>query len=233
MSFEARFGSGCDVQYKKEFEKVLSEVFESSDPKTSLGNDSIVEMRKTFEGAGLLFPNEANQCRDVVSVAIRADDATKAVVYLVQLRDGIVAGKFIYNVEVASGFHSEEDFSDVLQPILDRHYTSAGIRVPGNHSFFPDEILTEFSIIDTKSLKQSIRHSRRQSEPERRGAIEIRIPRKRGPRSRSDERAVEFAKENAKQEAIDASFKDQVGVPATSLDGTASSELAKLLSLEK
>lgn len=231
-SFAARYGSGNGAEYKKEFDRALQEVFETP---AARGNGSILAKREEFEEASLLFGNEYNKCRDVVAIEQHENDETKAVVYIVQLRDGVVAARFSYAATLPSGLHSADNLTDVMQSILERHYSSAGESVPSQQSFFPDEILTEYPVngMNMKTLKQSIRSSRRQAEPSRKGSIQIRTKNKRGPRARSDERAMAFAKENAEQAAIAQGLKDQVGILESSVDGTATEELAMLLSLEK
>ena len=233
-SFAARHGSENGVEYKREFENALKEVFETPNSDESC---PVLALREQFEEASLLFGSEYNKCRDVVAIERCSSDTTKAIVYLVQLRDGVVSGKFSYSPSLPSidGQAGDESLalSDVLQTILEKHYASAGDAVAGAHSFFPDEILCDYEVHDSRSLKQSIRKFRRLAEPSRRGAIQIRTPNRRGPRVRSDERAMTFANDNAKQLAINQGFKDQAGLLETSLDGTAASELRKLLSLER
>lgn len=229
-SFAARFGSGNGAEYKQEFNKALKEVFETPSAEK---NCSVLAMREEYEEAGLLFGNKYNQCRDVVAIEQHSNDETKAVVYLLQLRDGVVAARFSYSATLPSGLQSVDTLSDIVHAIIERHYASAGEGIPGKHSFFPDEILTEYPVNDVKTLKQSIRSSRRQAEPSRKGSISIRTPNKRGPKVRSDERAMSFAKDNAKQAAMSREIRDQVGVLESSIDGTATKELATMLSLDK
>lgn len=231
-SFAARHGSGNGAEYKRVFEKALKEVFETPNPDESC---PVLALREQFEEASLLFGSEHNKCRDIVAVERCSVDRTKAIVYIVQLRDGMVWGKFSYcpSLESMTGHTDAESLSDVLQTILEKHYASAGDAIAGAYSFFPDEILCEYKIHDSKTLKQSIRNLRRHAEPSRKGAIQICMPRKRGPRVRSDERALTFAKDNAKQLAISQAFEEQNGSLKTSLDGTAASELRKMLSLQR
>ena len=231
-SFAARHGSGNGVEYKKVFEKALKEVFETSNSDESC---PVLALREQFEEASLLFGSEHNKCRDVVAVERCSNDGAKAIVYIVQLRDGMVWGKFSYrpSLETMSGQTDTESLSDVLQTILEKHYASAGNEIAGAHSFFPDEVLCEYEVHDANALKRAIRTFRRHAEPSRKGPIKICTPKKRGPRVSSDERAMTFAKDNAKQLAISQGFEDQKGSLKTSLDGTAASELRKMLSLER
>ena len=193
----------------------------------------MLAMREEFEEAGLLFGSTYNQCRDVAVIERISSDETKAVVYILQLRNGVVASRFSYTATLSSGMQSVDSLSDTMNMILERHYTSAGECISGKHSFFPDEILTEYPVNDLKTLKQSIRASRRQAEPNRKGPTIIRTPSKRGLKARSDERALNLAKDNAKQVAVSQELKDQIGVLESSIDGTATKELATMLSLDK
>mmetsp|Transcript_34862 Transcript_34862/g.75560 ORF Transcript_34862/g.75560 Transcript_34862/m.75560 type:complete len:1356 (+) Transcript_34862:124-4191(+) len=230
-SFAARYGSGSGAEYKQEFTKALKEVFEAP---AADKNCSVLAKREEFEEAGLLIGSDYNHCRDVVAIEPHPNDETRAaVVYILQLRDGTVAGRFSYAATLQAGLKSVDSLSDTIHTILERHYQSAGEGIPGKKSFFPDEILTEYPVNDMKTLKQSIRSSRRQAEPNRKGAIQIRTPNKRGPKVRSDERAMIFAKDNAKQVAMARIIRDEVGALESSIDGTATKELARLLSLEK
>lgn len=233
-SFAVRHGSGNGVEYKRAFEKALKEVFETPNSDESC---PVLALREQFEEAKLLFGSEHNNCRDVVAVERCSDDRTKAIVYIVQLRDGMVWDNFSYSpsLETMSGQTDTESLSDVLQTILEKHYeyASAGDKIAGAYSFFPDEVLCEYEVHDANTLKRAIRTFRRQAEPSRKGPIKICTPKKRGPRVSSDERAMTFAKDNAKQIAISQGFEDQKGSLKTSLDGTAASELRKMLSLER
>jgi excinuclease UvrABC nuclease subunit len=228
-SFEARYGSGSNADYLKLFEKVLVDVFEDQGRSNSLGLSS---MRQEFEEASLLFENESNFSRDVVAIGTSTFESRDAVVLVLQLRHGILAGKFSYPCTLPDDCSDHRDLASVIESILiSHHYPSGEASMAGDFSFFPEEVLLQFPLESVSQLKLVINQSRAKAEPHRQASVKIRNCSKRGPRKESDERALEFAVENAKQSAIEDAMKRYPKVSKSSLDGSASKELATILSL--
>jgi len=231
-SFQARFGTVSKAEYHKHFQKVMSEVFEAEG--TTFSKSSLSALRSEYEEASKLFESAYNQCRDVVALG-KSHDGSTFVVHVLQLRQGLIAGQFSYSVELSSGLDSEEDFSDAIQTVLEqRHYPSGEAAAGGDFSFFPDEVLCQYPIIEAKELRAVLRSARNQAEPDRKGSkIDIRTLVNRGPRKDVDSRALECAIANAEQVANEKAMTKIPGIPKSSVDGTAAQELVSLLSLEK
>jgi excinuclease ABC subunit B len=230
QSFLARMGSGSKEEYQQLFEKALEEVFTSAVGRTE---GSLSAMRVDYEQAGLLFDSKYNQCRDVVAIGQVDNDASTAVVLVVQLRDGLVAGRFSYECKLPAGLTQEEDFSDVIQTILERQHYPSGEESPGaRFSYFPDEVLLSHPPLDAKELKATIRQARSGVEPDRKTPITITCAATKGARLEVDARALEFASDNARQVAFEKSLGAIQGSTLSSVDGTAAIELASLLSLD-
>lgn len=228
-SFKARHGSGSKEEYNELFQRALEENFSPRNSKES----ELVKMRSEFEEAALLFDSNINSSRDIVSFAMLPGHEVAALVYVVQLRDGLVSGRYSYACEMPSGFSSEEDYADAIQSVLERQHYPSGEESPDSRSsFFPKEILLQYLPAQTKSLKQAIRSARRRVEPERQDSINVKAVSLRGPKKEADRRAMEFAIENANHAAYEKSL-ESVNAPKTSLDGTALKELANMLNLEK
>jgi excinuclease ABC subunit B len=233
LSFQARYGDLSKAEYQRLFQTVLSQVFESN---AHSSTSSLPALRLEYEEASNLFASEFNQCRDVVTVGCSGDDESTHVVHILQLRQGLIAGQFSYTFELETGLHTDEDFGDVIQTVLDqRHYPSGEAAPSGHFSFFPDEVLVQYPLIDNKALKETIRAARSAMELDRKQtrAIAIRTAAKQGPRRETDRRALQCAVENAQHRADERSLSKIEGVPKALVDGTAGSELADLLSLEK
>jgi excinuclease UvrABC nuclease subunit len=230
-SFQARFGTLSKAEYHKHFQKVMREVFEAEG---TFGDSSLPALRSEYEEASKLFDSEYNICRDVVALG-KSQDGTTFVVHVLQLRQGLIAGQFSYTVELSSGLTCVEDFSEAIQIVLEhRHYPSGEVSTCGRFSFFPDEVLCQYSLLRTKELKEAIRFARNQAEPDRKGSkIDIRTLASRGTRKDADSRALECAMANAEQVANEKSMTNIPGVLKSSVDGTAARELVSLLSLEK
>jgi excinuclease ABC subunit B len=230
-SFQARFGEVAKADFQSLFKKVMSEVFEFSGKS---GESSLPALRSEYEEASKLFESEYNQCRDVIAVGRSEDDST-FIIHVLQLRHGLIAGQFSYACELESGLETEEDFGDAIQTVLEqRHYPSGEAPTNGRYSFFPDELLLQYPLAESKELKGVIRSARNAAEPDRKGSkISIRNAVSRGPRKDVDKRALQCAIENAEQIANEISLAHIKGAPKTSVDGTAMKELASLLSLEK
>jgi excinuclease ABC subunit C len=228
-SFQARFGTVNKAEYHKSFQNVMTEVFESPE---DFGESSLPSLRSEYEEANKLFESEYNQCRDVVAVGKNQDTV---VIHVLQLRNGLIAGQFSYTCELECGIESEEDFADAIQTVLEqRHYPSGGAPAAGRYSFFPDEVLLQYPVMQSKELKAAIRSGRNAAEPDRKtGKISVRTSVSRGPRKEVDARALQCAIDNAEQVANERLLANIGGVPKTSVDGTAVKELASMLSLEK
>lgn len=211
------------------FNAALAEVFEAS---CSGATGSLPAKRFVFEEATLLFDSEHNTCRDVVAIGKGSDEGNIATVHVLQLREGLVAGRFSYDCEVPAGIDSDEELSAVIQTVLERQHYPSGEASPGIFSFFPTEILSQYPLPGGTELKQTIRSARKLVEPERKDKIVIRTPVSRGPRKQTDARAMEFASDNAQQVAYERQQGRVNGAAKTSVDGTAGKELAALLRLD-
>jgi excinuclease ABC subunit B len=230
QSFLARQGGGSKEEYQQLFEKSLEEVFTNAAGRTE---GSLSAMRVEYEQAGMLFDSKYNQCRDVVAIGQVDNDASTAVVLVVQLRNGLVAGRFSYECKLPAGLTQEEDFSDVIQTVLERQHYPSGEESPGTRfSYFPDEVLLSHPPLDAKELKATIRQARSGVEPDRKSPITITCAATKGARLLVDARALEFASENARQVAFEKSLAGIQGSTLSSVDGTAAIELAALLSLD-
>jgi excinuclease ABC subunit B len=236
-SFQARFGTFDKNEFQKLFNQALEDVFEPSSSKESVGS-SLSLLRSSYEESSTLFESHYNTCRDVVAVGKSVDETT-IIIYVLQLRNGMVAGQFSYACEVASGMTSTHDFADAIQHVLEhRHYPSGGSRTNGKHSFFPDEILIQYPLPDATALRAVVRSSKLAAEPQAlncksKVVVAVRVQAGRGVRKESDERALQCAIDNADQVANDMALANLANVPVTSVDGTAIKELAAMLSLRK
>lgn len=229
-SFAARHGGGNKAEYDNHFQHVLTEVFERKGAPGDI--ESLTGMRNVFEEASVLFESKWNECRDVVAIGKDPGDNKKAIVHVIQLREGMVAGRFSYSCELPSGISGEEEYSALIETVLEKqHYPSGEGSRDGRTSFFPDEILVQYAI-DSTELKKIIRTLRKEQEPDRCGSVVVRTVTSRGQRKETDFRAMQFAKENVMQVIAQKTFENTHGATATSLDGTASRELGALLSLE-
>ena len=232
-SFAARHGTVHKAEYHELFQQVLDEVFETQG---EFGGSSLPSLRSEYEVASMLFDSAYNQCRDVVAVGKATDDDSWAIVYILQLRDGLIAGRFSYTCELGSGLATEEDYAEAIQTVLERqHYPSGEASSKGRFSFFPDEVLVKYPLTQEgkKELKGAIRSARKLAEPDRRSTIALRTVAKRGQRKETDARAMTLALENAQQAANERSWANTKGVTKTSVDGTAMKELVSLLSLKE
>ena len=230
LGFQARFGNASKYDYQKLFEKVMSEVFEESSGDD--GDISLPALRSEYEEASKLFDSMHNKCRDVVAVG-KSKDGSTFVIHVLQLRDGLIAGQFSYTCELESGLKDEEDFVDAITTVLaTRNYPSGGAPSKGRYSFFPDEILLQYSLPESKELRETIRSARNAVEPHRKGSkIVVRTAATRRPRMETNDRALQCAVDNAEQIANDRSLAYADGTAKTSIDGTATEELVSLLSL--
>jgi excinuclease ABC subunit C len=236
-SFQARFGSLNKVEYQNEFQQALSEVFESKLP----GNhgSSLPSMRAMYEEASNLFESEHNLSRDVVAVG-KSDDDSTFLIYVLQLREGMITGQFSYTCEPTPNVYTVVDLADTIQVVLQqRHYVSGGAATNrGRFSFFPKEILVQYPLPDPTELKEIIQVARDMAECDstdrhKKKSIKIRNASTRGARKDSDNRALQCAIDNAIQAANERALVKVDNVPKTSLDGTAIRELASMLSLKK
>jgi excinuclease ABC subunit B len=230
QSFLTRHGSGSKDEYRLLFQKALDEVFINP---ALRADESLSEMRLEYEEAGMLFDSKYNTCRDVVAIGKVDSDTSKAVVLVLQLRGGLVAGRFTYECELVTGMTQEEDYSDVIQTVLEKQHYPSGEESPDTRfSYFPDEVLLSHPPLDAKELKATIRRARSVVEPGRKKAVTITSAAIKGPRVEIDARALEFAKENARQVAFEKSLVNLQNGALSSVDGTAAKELAIMLSLE-
>lgn len=132
-SFLSRHGSGTPETYRALFEEALDDVIGGAH-----APDQLHKSRLEYEEAGLLFDSPKNKCRDIVTIAESDETGQKAVVHVVQLRDGMVAGQFSYSCDIPFGLTNEEDRSIAVQTVLERkHYPSCKEASRGGFSWFP------------------------------------------------------------------------------------------------
>lgn len=226
-SFLARHGSVTKEAYQALFEEALQDVFGGCKDE-----EELVQLRREYEEAGDLFDSPYNKCRDVVAVA-QTDGYSTAVVQVIQLREGLVAGRFSYSCEVPFGLSTDDDFAAVIQTVLERkHYPSGEESADKRFSWFPDEVLLSHSPTDTKALATTIMQARAQVEPVRKGRVAVTTCADKGERVTADARALEFALDNVQLAAHEKMLTDGSGAVLSSLDGRAAFELAELLSLD-
>lgn len=225
-SFLARHGSLTKAEYQELFREALENVFDVE------SDESLQEMRKEFEEAGLLFDSRYNLCRDVAVVAEVDGEPDQAIVLVLQLRDGLLAGKFSYLCSVPFGLSAEEDKSVVLQTVLEtRHYPSGQESSDPKFTWFPDDVLLSHPPLEERPLRDAIVRSRADVDPRRKKTTKISTMSPRDPKRTVDARALDFAFANVAEEASTRKMKSQHG-PFTSINGDASTELAELLSLD-
>jgi excinuclease UvrABC nuclease subunit len=232
-SFLARHSEEVtQAQYQTLFHQALEENFGTSNP------NSLTKLRSEFEEASQLFDSECNICRDVVAFAKIPGEGNAALVHVLQLRHGLVAGQFSYPCAIPAGMATEEEFAAAITHVLDRkHYASGEESAHNRFTFFPKEILIQHlpALLDSASLRNTIRLARNRSEPNRtqRMKLTIKTVAKRGDRRGSDERAMQLAVENAKQVASEWHLESMKGVVKSSVNGEALDELRNLFKLQK
>jgi excinuclease ABC subunit C len=224
-SFQARFGDVSKADYQRLFQKALNEVFESK-----IGDSELATLRSNYEEASLLFGSEYNESTDIVAVG-KSNDGGLAVVHVLQLRSGLIAGQFSYECQLGTGLILDDDFADAIQLVLEkRHYLSGGSPIKNGFSFFPDEILLQVELPEPGRLQDVLRSSQQVIEKPKK--IKIRTPVTRGPRRQSDARCMQCAVENAIEVANQKALVNIENAPLSSVDGRAIKELAQMLSLE-
>jgi excinuclease ABC subunit B len=229
-SFLARHGSESKVEYQRLFDKVMQDVFTDGIHNGHEDSRTLRDMRIEYEEAGLLFDSKYNQCRDVVAVGHAGDAATSIVVHVLQLREGLVAGRFSYTCQLPSEGATEDDYADAIHTVLaNRHYPSGG-ESRGGFSWFPDDVLLSHEPFDIKGLRNMVRQLCKEADPKRK-SITIRTAAKtNGPKREVDDRALEFATKNAHQAALNNSFGD---TNACLVDGSGATELAVMIGSKK
>eukprot|EP00977_Amphora_coffeiformis_P005928 scaffold1267_cov171-Amphora_coffeaeformis.AAC.4 len=230
-SFLVRHGSESSEAYRASFEQALGEV---SGNQSTRSDDDIRRARSEYEEAGMLFDSPRNVCRDVVTI-VKSNEmgALGALVHVVQLRQGLVAGQFSYECIVPLGLENDEDSAAAIQTVLERkHYPSGREASSDGFSWFPDSILLSHAI-DTNQLRAAVRQARNQVEQKRRSKIEIQTAVTRGPNRDADKRALDFCASNAMQAFVQKGRENEPGSAVSSLDGRAAKELASLLRLDK
>ena len=223
-SFQARYGAGSKQEYHDLFEQMMLEVFSDS----SL-NDTVRDMRLEYEEAGVLFESQHNTCRDVVAVAKSPKSKNAVIVHIMQLRNGLVAGRFTYSCQLPNGNDAEEDYGDAIFAVLSsRHYPSGG-ESRGSFGWFPDDILLSHVPADVKGLKNLIQRLGKESKPKK-TKISVGGMATKGKMTEVDKRTMELAVKNANQAALEKSAGDMnIGV----VDGSGAVELGKLVGCEK
>ena len=224
QSFLARYGSGSREEYHSLFNKALEEVFGRT-------NNTLRAMRAEYEEAGQLFDSKHNRCCDVVTVTT-SDANTSATVHIMQLRNGLIAGRFSYTCDVPFGLNNDEDFSAVIQAVLVRqHYPSCKESLDEEFPWFPDEILLPHPAQDEKEIQSVLQAARIDAGASRRKKLAIRLPATNGSRQLADAKAMQLARENAQQVAREKALSDSSAIPSD--DWKAATELTNMLSLEK
>ena len=230
-SFLVRHGSASVEEYKETFNQALAHVLGKKKERDQI---DIQKARAEYEEAGLLFDSPRNVCRDVVTLVEPENENENALVHVVQLRQGILAGQFSYECKIPSGITTDEDRAVTIQTVLERkHYPSGREASAEGISFFPDKILLSHEVTDTQQLRAVIRQARSQIEPKRKTMIEISTASTRGSTREADARALDFCQKNALQVASQKRMENQRGSAVSSLDGRGAEELASLLSLKE
>ena len=225
-SFEARYGSGSLPEYQRLFEQMMKEVFTEG----HFVSNELQDLRTEYEHAGILFESKYNKCRDVVAIGKKSDPVRDTVVvHILQLRDGLVAGRFTYSCTLPAGANSDGDFADAIYTVLTtRHYASGG-ESRGNFCWLPDSILLSHVPADLKGLRSTIRELGKSAEP-RKASIRVAGAAKKGDMLEVDKRTLELAEKNANQAAFEKSVGDMnIGI----VDGSGALELAKLVGCER
>jgi excinuclease ABC subunit C len=214
QSFLARHGDNSKEEYQKLFERVLSEVFGNGSKLRHYLND----IRAQYEEAGLLFDSKYNENRDVV--VVEEMEESSVIVYVVQLRQGTVKGRFSYQCKVPIMPSNDDDKAEIIQTVLMRYHYPSG----RSTTWFPDDLLLAQKPHDSNSLVELIRKLRKNFGG-RRKKTTITFESDR----RDDTKALEFAIENSMLEGFKKSNGDRnIGL----VDGKASKELQELLRLE-
>jgi excinuclease ABC subunit C len=227
MSFQARHGNGSREAYQELFQTALREVFES---KLDSRASTLVKARTEYESAGLLFDSPYNACRDVVTVTPVTGSKDTVVVQVLQIRDGMVAGRFRYKCEVPCGFSSDADLASCIQTVIEqRHYPSAiESFASGGIPWFPQEILVSHEPSDVPSIVNSLMEHRKEVEGTgTKAKLTITAGARRGTKKVADERLLEFAQAN-----VDKAYEPDDASDDIKLE-EASTELAELLSLQR
>lgn len=228
-SFISRYGGGTKHEYKLLFDKVMKEVFDGKDKERG-AISSLAE----YEEASLLFGSKHNHCRDVVAIDQSTEATKDAIVHIVQLRNGMVAGRFSYACTLPDDCQESEDLASAIEAVLIRQHYPSGEDFPvGGFTFFPEEVLLQYPLQSVSELKRTIKKARAEAEPSRQSPIVVRCAVSKGPRHQTDAKAMEFAVSNAKQVARDSAMEKDRQATKTSLDGSAVHELATMLDLEK
>jgi excinuclease ABC subunit B len=217
-SFDVRQGSASREEYMEKFESALQDVFLS---KAKPDEETIQQKRREFEEANLLFESPHNKCRDVVAVS-RVNNV-EALVLVVQLRDGIVAGKFSYLCTLHT--NSEDNYADIIQTVLaEKHYPSGEMRE--KYTWFPTDILTSHAVVDADELQKTVKDCRAKVEGVKRRKVAVSTQSSRGGRVDVDARALQFAQQNADEEV-------RLMLAREEAETSAATELAEMLQLEK
>lgn len=225
-NFQVRYGSMLKSEYQKDFNKALEEIFLAPDVSSSLP-----ALRSEYEEASILFDHSDNAERDIVSIAKLEENGVEALVHILQLRNGVTAGQFSYSCKIPAGINCSEDLGSLLQTVLEQKHYPQGDFTSEKHNkfrFFPKEILVQYPLPAPTNLRAMFR---KQSNSTSTTKLSIRTPAKRGGRKETDEKAMKFAIDNAEEAVRQRTFAETKGATKTSLDGTASRELAKLLDL--
>ncbi|KAL9185530.1 hypothetical protein ACHAXT_003307 [Thalassiosira profunda] len=219
--FQARYGGVTKDEYEEGFQRVLEEVFLT--PKAS---------QELPHHSSKLFGHEHNAERDIVSIAT-LECGVEALVHVVQLRSGTAVGQFSYPCKLPSGVQCDEDLGSLIQTVLEQQHYPQGEFTRNGH-FFPKELLLHHKLPDAKGLRALFRQQRLSQNNGTKAAtkLTIRTPAKRGKRKETDELAMSFATENAEEVLRQQKMAASEGA-LTSLDGSASKELAELLRLER
>ena len=226
-NFQVRYGSMLQSEYQKEFNKALEEIFLSPDISSSLP-----AMRSEYEEASTLFDHSDNTERDVVSIVKSEANKGEALVLILQLRNGVTTGQFSYSCKIPAGITGSEDLGNLLQTVLEqKHYPQGDCTSEkcNEFRFFPKEILVQYPLPAPSDLRAMFRKQSNSTSTTTK--LSIRTPAKRGGRKETDEKAMKFAIDNAEEAARQKIFVETKGATKTSLDGTASKELAELLDL--
>lgn len=149
---------------------------------------------------------EMEAATDVAAIAVvgggAAEVAEAAVVQVMQLRRGAVAGRFTFRVELPEGAVGEEELSEALGRCLESHYLE--LDAPA-----PELVLTPLKLPEA-ALVEKLLAQRRTADAggetfgtaRRRKAPSVRKPTTRGKAAAVERKALELARVNAEAEAF-------------------------------
>jgi len=214
LAFQIKFGENKTElrrQYLDTFEEAVKELPGIIEERGGGGGGGGGEEGEG--GEGLLFDSETNFDRDVVAVCSADDDEEEGalLVQVLQLRKGVLRGKFNYEMVGGEGTNQgekgegeenrENRFGEAIFEALTRHFSSFEQQAGGSiASAFPSEIL----IMEGLGSKEREREIRDLVKRESGGAVAkcvVRKTRARGPAAKTDKKVMALAVKNVQETA--------------------------------